>query len=96
MDQLPAFIVYLGAALIGPAAIARYLIRAPWTTVGAACALWYGLLVLAFGGPFREEAIGWAMIFGMFYSVLAIPILALILRVLSVLWRRLAPQARGG
>lgn len=88
MNQIVPLLVYLGAALVVPVLIARFILRAEWRMVRNACIIWYSLLVLIFGGPFKPEALGWAMIFAMYFSILAIPLLSLILKLGSFVWTR--------
>jgi hypothetical protein len=88
LQQIGSLFGYLCIALIVPVLIARFITRADWRTVRTAGIIWYGFLVLAFGGPFKPEALGWAMIFAMYFSILAVPLLALVLRLVSFLWTR--------
>jgi hypothetical protein len=77
MDQLEGLFVYSCIALIVPVLLARFLVRADWRTIRNACLIWYGFLFLAFGAGTSAEAVGWAMIFAMYFSVLAVPLVAL-------------------
>lgn len=88
MDDLGGLFVYLCAALFVPIILARYVVRAQWRTVGYACAIWYGFLLLAFGAFAGGDGLGWAMIFAMFYSIPAVPIIALLFRIWNWLRRR--------
>ncbi len=97
MDQLPGIFVYLCVAFGVPIALARFIVRADWRTVRNSSIIWYGFLLLAFDGLGSQEGFGWALIFAMFLSIPAVPIIALILRG----WNRLggvslaAPSATG-
>ena len=85
MVQIPAIVIYALAAFIAPIALARLVVRADWKVIRNACILWYGLLFLAFAGFKSAEHFGWVLIFAMFYSIPAVPLLSLILK----LWNRL-------
>jgi hypothetical protein len=91
MDQLEQILVYSVIALIVPVVLARCLVRAEWRTIRNACLLWFGFLFIAFGAGTSAEAVGWAMIFAMYFSILAVPVIALALRSggwLARRWRR--------
>jgi hypothetical protein len=95
LQQIGPVLVYTCVALIVPALIARFLIRAEWRLVRNACILWYGFLILAFGGPFKAEAVSWSMIFAMYFSILAVPMIALVLRLISYVWKRFGRSSYG-
>jgi hypothetical protein len=95
LQQIAPLVVYLCIAVVVPVLIARIILRADWRTIRNACILWYGVLVLGFGGPFRADALGWAMIFTMYFSILAIPLIVLGLRLVSFLWARFGGGFRG-
>ena len=77
MDQLPGIFVYLCVAIVVPVVIARYGVRADWRTVRNTCLIWYGFLLLGFSGYRSQDGFGWALIFAMFFSIPAIPVIAL-------------------
>lgn len=79
MEQLPGILIYLCVAVIVPVALARFVVRAQWRVVRSACLIWYGFLLLAFGALGNAEGFGWALIFAMFFSILAVPIIAAVL-----------------
>lgn len=85
MANLSGILIYLCAAAIIPVALARFLVRADWRTVRNACLVWYGFLVIAFGAA-GQEGLGWALIFAMFYSIPAVPLISLVL--VAVRWLR--------
>jgi hypothetical protein len=71
-----------------PVALSWLIVRAdPWT-IAKAYVVWIVLLVLTLGvngtGPFTE-GLGWALVFGIFYTTPAVPLICLILK----LWTRL-------
>jgi hypothetical protein len=80
MDQLEGILVYSCIAVAVPVVLARFVVRAEWRTIRNACLLWYGFLFIAFGAGTSAEAVGWAMIFAMYFSILAAPVIALGLR----------------
>ena len=65
-----------------PVLIARFLLRADMGTILRAYVVWAVLL----GGTFLlmtgalEQAAGWAIIFSLFWTIVAIPILVLLIR----------------
>ncbi len=85
MDQILALIIYTLFAVILPIALARLIVRADWKVIRNACIVWYGLLFLGFAGFKSAEHFGWVLIFAMFFSIPAVPLISLILK----LWRRL-------
>jgi hypothetical protein len=91
MDQLPSLLAYLSVSLLVPVFLARALVRADWRTVRNACIVWYGFLLLAFGALGSQEGFGWALIFAMFWSIPAVPIIALVMKV----WHRLGEIGAG-
>lgn len=80
MQELPAIFVYFCVAVFVPIAIARFVVRADWRTVGYASLIWYGFLFLATGGFHSQEALGWVFILAMFLSIPALPVIALVLK----------------
>ncbi len=76
-----AFLFTLYIAI--PVALARYVIRANWREVAAAYGIVVGIMVLfSLAGPNgqKEEAFGWAMILAMFYTIPAVPVFSLAVR----------------
>jgi hypothetical protein len=91
MDQLEGILVYSCIAVAVPVVLARFVVRAEWRTIRNACLFWYGFLFIAFGAGTSAEAVGWAMIFAMYFSIVAVPLVALVLSSwgwLAKLWRR--------
>jgi hypothetical protein len=91
MDKFEGILVYSCIAVIVPVVLARFVVRADWRMIRNACLLWYGFLVIAFGAGTSAEAVGWALIFAMYFSILAVPVIALALRSggwLARRWRR--------
>ena len=80
MQQLPGILVYLCVAGVLPIVLARFVVRAEWRVVRNTCLIWYGFLLLAFGSHGSQEGFGWALIFAMFFSILAVPLIALLLK----------------
>ncbi|MGL5361931.1 MAG: hypothetical protein ACRDBH_03565 [Bosea sp. (in: a-proteobacteria)] len=95
MQQIGPYLFYASIALVVPVLIARFVVRADWRTIRNACIIWYGLLILAFNGLFDPKGFGWAMIFAMFFSIPAVPLAALGLRLLSRAWRELRGGSQG-
>lgn len=85
----------LGLYVIIPALIARLLLRADGRLVLRAYGIWAVILVGTFLAMTRsfEQGLGWALIFGLFWTIPAIPILVLALRLWAWLQRgRLEPR----
>ena len=81
MEQLPGLFIYVCVAVFVPIALARFVVRAEWRTIGTAALIWYGFLFLATGsGLHSQEALGWAFILAMFLSIPALPVIALALK----------------
>lgn len=95
MEQLPAIFGYALIAVLVPVLIARVVVGADWRTVRNACLIWYGLLLLAFGGLTSAEGFGWAMIFAMFWSIPALPVVALAVKLCAVVGRWCRGHPRG-
>lgn len=91
MARLLEVFALLGLYVIIPTLIARLLLRADGRLVLRAYGIWAVILFGAFLAMTRslEQGLGWAFIFGLFWTIPAIPILVLMLR----LWARL--QRRG-
>jgi hypothetical protein len=85
MNQIPALIIIALVAVFVPLALARLIVRADWKIIRNSCMLWYGFLLLAFEGFKSAEHFGWALTFAIFFSIPAVPLLSLILK----LWKRL-------
>ena len=69
-----------------PIFIAKLVCRASWRRIGIAYGIWVAALLL-FGitnSSTWGEAIGWPMIFGMFLTIPAIPVLVIALRAAGV------------
>jgi hypothetical protein len=82
-----AFVLFLYFGLpVGLASV----VAASWAAIGLAYVIWFGLLGLwaAQGLMSRSvqngEAVGWAFIGGMFLTMVAVPALTLLLRLLEV------------
>ncbi len=88
MQQLSDIVFFSCIAIIVPVLLARFIVRADWRMIRNACLIWYGFLLLGFGALARADGFGWALIFAMYFSILAIPILALVFRVWNWLARR--------
>jgi hypothetical protein len=83
--KLVAIIFFAGAWFIAPIFIGRVFIGADWKSVGIAYAIWIALLVAfglmtLLGGSSSGEAFTWPLIYSMFLTILAVPILLMILR----------------
>jgi hypothetical protein len=80
MEQLEGLFVYSCIAVIVPVVLARFVVRAEWRIIRNACLIWYGFLFLAFAAFARADGFGWALIFAMYFSIPAVPVIALVLR----------------
>ncbi len=80
MEQLPGIFVYFFVAIVAPVVLARFVVRAEWRIIRNACLIWYGFLFLALGGFKSGEGFGWVLLLAMFFSIPAVPIIALVLR----------------
>jgi hypothetical protein len=58
----------------------RFVVRAELRTIRNADRIWYGFLFPAPGAFASAEGFGWALIFAMYFSIPAAPIIALVLR----------------
>ena len=96
MNQIAPLFAYLCAALIVPVLVARFIVRAHWRTIRNSCMIWYSFLVLVFNGLFNPAGLGWAMIFAMYFSLLAIPLLSLAFRFAVYLRKFFVNQFRAG
>jgi hypothetical protein len=65
-------------------------VRADWRSIRNACIIWYGGLLVIFGAFSSQQGFGWALIFAMFFSVPALPVITLVLK----LWNRLGRSGR--
>lgn len=64
-----------------PITLARLLTRGTWREILNAYGLWLALLLLLFAVPAGRayaEGIGWAMIIAMFTTVIAVPVLVVV------------------
>lgn len=75
--------LYFGVPLL----ICRLLLRASWRAIARAYAIWCGILlifaVLSSGNSW-DEGFGWALILGMFFTIPALPIIILILKLAGI------------
>lgn len=85
MEELPGIFIYLCAAFVVPIFLARVVVRAEWRTIRNACFVWYGFLMLVLGGFKSAEGFGWVLILAMFWSIPAVPVISLVMKV----WKRL-------
>nr|WP_314442966.1 hypothetical protein [uncultured Sphingomonas sp.] len=90
----PILWALLGMTIVGPALIARFIIRATWLQVGCAFLLWFVLLSIYIGGPSLTGAewFGWTFILSMFFAIGGVPICAIIVRVLNLPYRFFRPK----
>ena len=89
MEQLPDIFIYVCAALVVPIVVARLVVRAEWRTIRNACLVWYGFLMLVLGGFKSTEGFGWVLIMAMFWSIPAVPVISLVMKV----WKRLGESS---
>ena len=76
-------ILAFAALMFGvPILISRLLLRASWRAIAHAYAIWFGFL-LAIGAI--EAALGWALILAIFFTIPAVPIVILLLKLASIL-----------
>ena len=83
VDSLVSFdALFLFALLVAvPAALARWLATSCWVQIGCAFAIWGGIIwSMVSGVRSSEDALLWAGFFGVFGNWLAIPLIALALR----------------
>jgi hypothetical protein len=76
MAAMGMFLFFLTLYLLAPAFIARLFQRARWKTIAIAFGTWFGGLVLMgllSGNP--AEGLGWAVILGMFLTVVMMPVI---------------------
>lgn len=92
MDQIPALIFYALVAVIVPIALARLIVRADWKVIRNACLLWYGLLFFGLAGFRSAEHFGWVLILAMFFSIPAVPLFSLILKLWKLLGKKPYPS----
>jgi hypothetical protein len=83
--------IWLLMAYFGvPILLTRFVIRGKWIEILQAYGVWMALLamfgLLAAGS--RDEGFGWALILALFWTILAIPILVLLLKLRSRLKAR--------
>lgn len=90
MEQLPGIFIYACAALVVPIVLARVVVRADWRTIRNACLLWYGFLMLVLGGYRSAEGFFWVLIIAMFWSIPAVPVISLVMKV----WTRLGGHSQ--
>ncbi len=89
MEQLPDIFIYVCAAFVVPIVVARLVVRAEWRTIRNACFVWYGFLMLVLGGFKSTEGFGWVLIMAMFWSIPAVPVISLVMKV----WKRLGESS---
>lgn len=86
MKSMGGLLVVAFAIFGAPALLARFLVGGEWRQVGAAYALWLGFLALAFllpKGGTLDEKLGWMTIIAMFLTIVAVPVLTLVQRLLA-------------
>jgi hypothetical protein len=88
LQQVQGLALFLSIALFVPVIIALVVSRKDWRAVRNACIVWYSILVLAFNGIFNPDGLGWAMIFAMYFSFVAVPLLSLAFQFGSFVWAR--------
>ena len=76
---------FLGFYFVAPIFLARVVVGADWGTIAIAYGVWLVLLgifalVNLASGIKLDEAIGWPMIMSLFFTIPAIPVLAVIMR----------------
>ena len=79
--------VVIGVLLVAvPFVISRFVVGASWLQVALAFAIFFGGLFLALLGRSNmfAEALGFTMIFGIFAAWLAVPVIALVLRLANL------------
>lgn len=88
MEQIEGIFVYSCIAIVVPVVLARFVVRAEWRIIRNACLIWYGFLLLAFGAMGNAEGFGWALIFAMYFSIPAVPVIATVFRIWNWLTKR--------
>ena len=79
-NQLGPLAFFLGAYLVVPIGLARFVVGATWTQPAIAyVVLLLGLGLIRAGGKNIDEKVGWMLILGMFFAIPGIPILSFIL-----------------
>jgi hypothetical protein len=85
----PEVLFFVTLMFLGPALIAKFVVRATWAQVGCAFLMWFLCLFVLLGGHgvSADEQFGWTIIMSMFFGWLGIPVSALILRALHIPYR---------
>lgn len=81
LEVLVLLFLYLGL----PVAVSRLLTRARWREIANAYCIWLAIVLLggASMGNSIGEKLGWPMIFGLFYTILAIPVMIWVFRAIG-------------
>ncbi len=79
-------IFFLCLYFVAPIFIAKIMLGASWHAVAVAYGLWFGALLLwGLGAGARvEEGMGWAIIMGMFLTIIALPVVVVGLKFAGV------------
>ena len=82
--MLSAGLIFLILYVLVPVALAWLIVRVDLRTIAKAYGIWIGLLVVVFVLPSSRsfsEGVGWALIFAMFCTAPAIPVLCLFINI---------------
>jgi hypothetical protein len=96
MDQLPGILFISSLAFFLPVAAARFGVGAGWRVIAITCVIWYGFLALAFGVFLGGDRAGWSLLAATMFSLIAVPIIAAVLKVWNWLGRSNAGVAATG
>jgi hypothetical protein len=84
--EIQTLLGLLAIYVLAPIVIARWFMHASWQATFISMALWYGALLM-FGlaaAKSLDEAVGWAMILGLFFTIFVTPVIILILRAFGI------------
>lgn len=76
----------LGLYFVVPVFLGKVVVGGSWKAVLVAYAAWFSILLLfglGIGGSWGEK-LGWPLIFGMFLTIPAVPVLVVLLRIAGV------------
>ena len=84
-DHLWILVAALCFYFVVPVFLAKVVVRADWGTIAIAYGIWIAVLgifaLLNLGSGIKlDEAVGWPMIMSVFFTIPAIPVLALLMR----------------
>lgn len=84
INKLKSFALFGSIHIAVPIILAKQLVGATWLQIGIAYAILYVGWWLVLGARFTTETLGWLVIMGMFWTIPAVPVLALGLQLLGI------------